>query len=89
MYVCIRYLFSFAGDGISIPCSYTSYVVPISSPKLHADLTSTEIKQKVLLTFFTIQLCVLSYTSCTVFTYMYLLSFRVMKISMKCFMLFV
>ncbi|XP_065886445.1 protein arginine N-methyltransferase 5-like isoform X2 [Dysidea avara] len=33
-------------DGISIPCSYTSYVVPISSPKLHADLTSTEIKQK-------------------------------------------
>ena len=34
-------------DGISIPCSYTSYVVPISSPKLHADLTSTEIKQKV------------------------------------------
>ena len=35
------------GDGISIPCSYTSHVVPISAPKLHADLASTDAKLKV------------------------------------------
>ena len=35
------------GDGISIPCSYTSHVVPISAPKLHADLSNTDAKLKV------------------------------------------
>ena len=39
------------GDGISIPCSYTSHVVPISAPKLHADLSNTDAKLKVCIHF--------------------------------------
>jgi protein arginine N-methyltransferase 5 len=25
-------------DGVSIPCQYTSYIAPLSAPKIHADL---------------------------------------------------
>ena len=33
--------------GISIPCSYTSHVAPISSPKLHMEVTFCKDKDKV------------------------------------------
>ncbi|KAG8180355.1 hypothetical protein JTE90_016386 [Oedothorax gibbosus] len=39
-------------DGISIPCSYTNYVVPVSAPKLYSEITQMREKDKHPLTFF-------------------------------------
>ena len=50
VYVCIN---TRVDDGISIPCSYTSHVVPISAPKLHADLSNTDAKLKVVIPYYT------------------------------------
>ena len=36
-----------AGDGVSIPCSYTSHLSPVSSAKLHALVSSAVDKEKV------------------------------------------
>ena len=36
----------FAEDGISIPCSYTSWLSPIQCPKLHTEVGATRDKDK-------------------------------------------
>ncbi|GFT96389.1 protein arginine N-methyltransferase 5 [Nephila pilipes] len=39
-------------DGISIPCRYTSYIVPVSAPKLYSEITQMREKDKHPLTYF-------------------------------------
>ena len=34
-------LFLFADDGISIPCEYTSFLAPVSAPKLHYEVSQS------------------------------------------------
>ena len=36
-----------SGDGVSIPCCYTSYLCPVSSAKLHALVSTAIDKEKV------------------------------------------
>ena len=36
-----------AGDGVSIPCSYTSHLSPVSSAKLHSLVSCAIDKEKV------------------------------------------
>lgn len=42
----------FAGDGISIPCSYTSYLCPIQSSKLYNEVRLSKEKDKHALNHF-------------------------------------
>ena len=43
----------FTDDGISIPCEYTSYLAPISAPKLHFEVSqSNDTSKGTLVTMF-------------------------------------
>ena len=44
---CLYFCVDFEDDGVSIPSSYNSYLVPISAAKLYASIDDCKDKEKV------------------------------------------